>query len=84
MASFQLFSAGWVISEEPFMKKIAPWVEMLKIRASYGEVGNDIIGGRRFPYIGLVNSHPDGDYSFGEFGTNKIQVTEMVLLALLI
>lgn len=30
------------------MKKIAPWVEMLKIRASYGEVGNDIIGGRRF------------------------------------
>ncbi|UVV58320.1 TonB-dependent receptor [Bacteroides thetaiotaomicron] len=55
------------------MKKIAPWVEMLKIRASYGEVGNDIIGGRRFPYIGLVNSHPDGDYSFGEFGTNKIQ-----------
>jgi tonB-linked outer membrane protein, susC/ragA family len=45
----------------------------VKIRASYGEVGNDIIGGRRFPYIGLVNSHPDGDYSFGEFGTNKIQ-----------
>ena len=70
---FPAFSAGWVISEEPFMKKIAPWVEMLKIRASYGEVGNDIIGGRRFPYIGLVNSHPDGDYSFGEFGTNKIQ-----------
>lgn len=69
---FPAYSAGWVISEESFVKEVAPWIEMLKIRASYGEVGNDVIGGRRFPYIGLVNSHPDGDYSFGEFGTNKI------------
>lgn len=66
------------------MKKIAPWVEMLKIRASYGEVGNDIIGGRRFPYIGLVNSHPDGDYSLVNLEQTKYKVTEMVLLALLI
>lgn len=67
---FPAFSAGWVISEEPFVKKIAPWIEMLKIRASYGEVGNDVIGGRRFPYIGLVNVN--GGYNFGEFGTNFV------------
>lgn len=67
---FPAFSAGWVISEEPFIKKTAPWIEMLKIRGSYGEVGNDVIGGRRFPYIGLVNE--SSSYTFGEFGTNKI------------
>lgn len=68
---FPAFSVGWVISEEPFIKKQNSWLEMLKIRASYGEVGNDRIGGdRRFPYIGLVNTS-DG-YSFGEFGSNSI------------
>ena len=67
---FPAFSAGWVISEEPFMRKIAPWLNMLKIRGSYGEVGNDLIGGRRFPYIGLVNVN--GGYAFGEYGTNFI------------
>lgn len=69
---FPAFSAGWVISEEPFVKNIAPWIEMLKIRASYGEVGNDRIGGdRRFPYIGLVNEN--GGYAFGEFGSNFVK-----------
>lgn len=36
-------SAGWRISEEPFVKKNAPWLTNLKIRASYGEQGNDQI-----------------------------------------
>ena len=36
-------SAGWRISEEPFIKKSTPWLTNLKIRASYGEQGNDQI-----------------------------------------
>ena len=36
-------SAGWRISEEQFIKKSAPWLTNLKIRASYGEQGNDQI-----------------------------------------
>ena len=36
-------SAGWRISEEPFMKNAAPWLTNLKLRASYGEQGNDQI-----------------------------------------
>lgn len=36
-------SAGWRISEEPFMKDNLPWLTNLKIRASYGEQGNDQI-----------------------------------------
>ena len=36
-------SAGWRISEEPFIKNNWPWLTNLKIRASYGEQGNDQI-----------------------------------------
>ena len=36
-------SAGWRISEEPFIKNSTPWLTNLKIRASYGEQGNDQI-----------------------------------------
>ncbi|MDY3782795.1 MAG: TonB-dependent receptor [Candidatus Cryptobacteroides sp.] len=38
---FPSVSAGWVISKEPFFKRALPRVDMLKLRASVGEVGND-------------------------------------------
>src|SRR5690606_1428340 len=38
---FPSVSAGWVISEEGFFDKDAGTVNFLKLRASYGEVGND-------------------------------------------
>jgi TonB-linked SusC/RagA family outer membrane protein len=47
---FPSVSLGWVISNEPFLKdsKLLSW---LKVRASYGIVGNDKIGGQRFLYL---------------------------------
>ncbi|WP_245949393.1 SusC/RagA family TonB-linked outer membrane protein [Echinicola strongylocentroti] len=45
---FAFFSSGglgWNISEENFMKNLT-FVDRLKLRASYGEVGDDNIGGR--------------------------------------
>lgn len=36
-------SAGWRISEEPFVKNNVPWLTNLKLRASFGEQGNDQI-----------------------------------------
>ena len=42
-------SAGWRMSEEPFIKDNAPWLTNLKIRASFGEQGNDKID--PFQYI---------------------------------
>ncbi len=36
-------SIGWRISEEPFIKDNVEWLTNLKIRASYGEQGNDQI-----------------------------------------
>ena len=34
-------SAGWRISEEDFFKKALPAVSSLKLRASWGQLGND-------------------------------------------
>ena len=41
-------AAGWMISEEPFMKKLKEKkiVDMFKIRASIGEIGDDSAGSR--------------------------------------
>ena len=38
---FPSVSAGWSISEEPFLKKAAGWLDMLKLRVSYGTLGNN-------------------------------------------
>ena len=38
---FPAFSLGWRLSNEKFMKPAEKWLDNLKIRASYGEVGND-------------------------------------------
>lgn len=61
--AFPSFSLGWVVSQEPFMQK-QTFISHLKIRASWGKVGNDQ-SGQRFMYMPSVWS-PAGSYSFGE------------------
>ena len=39
---FPTIGAGWVVSEEDFMQDVA-WLDFLKLRASWGELGNDKI-----------------------------------------
>ena len=50
-AFFNSGAIGWMISEEPFMKTLREKhiIDMLKIRASYGEIGDDNVG-ERFLY----------------------------------
>lgn len=48
-AAFPSFSAGWVISNESFMKDIEA-INMLKIRASWGKLGNQNIGSSYYPF----------------------------------
>lgn len=63
---FPAGSIGWVISEEPFMKK-ASWIDFLKVRASYGLVGSDNVSSR-FPYLAFYGG--GSGYHFGNnFGT---------------
>ena len=40
---FPAVSAGWRISEEPFMEEARRWVDYIKLRASWGRLGNDAI-----------------------------------------
>ncbi|MDB5130508.1 MAG: outer membrane protein nutrient binding [Mucilaginibacter sp.] len=40
---FPAASAGWTISEEPFFKNALPGINSLKIRGSYGQLGNSNI-----------------------------------------
>ncbi len=65
---FPSFSVGWRISNEEFMKGTQEWLNNLKIRASYGEVGNDkySINGvlQRFLYQ-PVWTQLDNAYTFG-------------------
>ena len=63
---FPAGSIGWVISEEPFMKK-ASWIDFLKVRASYGLVGSDNVSSR-FHYLAFYGG--GSGYHFGNnFGT---------------
>lgn len=46
-AFFNSGAIGWMVSEEPLVKKLnLKWLDMLKFRASYGEIGDDNVNGR--------------------------------------
>lgn len=66
---FPAVGAGWVVSNEKFWEGMRNVVSNLKLRATYGLVGNDAIGDEndRFFYLSDVNMN-DGSkgYSFGE------------------
>lgn len=51
---FPSVAVGWVPTNYEFMKKGLPFLDFLKIRASYGTVGNDRITNKRFPYLTIV------------------------------
>lgn len=65
---FPAFSAGWVLTEEKFMKSLKPVLDYFKVRVSYGIVGNDRTSDNsRFLY--LPDSYTTGNGSFF-FGNN--------------
>jgi TonB-dependent starch-binding outer membrane protein SusC len=57
---FPSFSAGWRLEQESFLKDVS-WISGLKVRASYGTLGNERIG--NFRYVNLINAGLD--YYFG-------------------
>ena len=54
-AWFSSASLGYKISEEAFWENIKPYVPMLKIRASYGSVGNQALSSW-YPYISTIST----------------------------
>ena len=67
---FPSFSAAWRISEEPFMERSKSWLDDLKLRASWGQLGNqDALSGKQdgtSDYYPWMNTYKlDGSYPFG-------------------
>ena len=52
--SFWSIGANWMVSKEPFMQPLT-WINSLKLRADYGEVGNDASAGY-YAYQALYGS----------------------------
>lgn len=51
--NFGAIGAGWIISNEPFVKNNIPFINHAKLRASYGSTGNDQIGD--YAYLDLYS-----------------------------
>jgi len=72
---FPSASAGWAISNESFMASTTDWLDQLKLRASWGQVGNQNIGD--YKYASLISTstavsgdNPAANYDFGNAGVN--------------
>ncbi|NBB21344.1 SusC/RagA family TonB-linked outer membrane protein [Runella sp. CRIBMP] len=61
---FPSFSAGWRISNENFMAGTSKWLDNLKIRASYGTLGNQLLGNNFYPYVSTMGTG-QSPYIFG-------------------
>lgn len=59
---FPSISAGWIVSNEKFWH--VDFINQLKFRGSYGQVGNDQIGGPRFIYLTTITKNAN-TYWFG-------------------
>ena len=70
---FPAFSVGWIVSEEKFMQPLKPYLSYLKLRASYGIVGNDRVSDNsRFLYLPDVYNPNTGSFFFGN-GSSAIK-----------
>ncbi|WP_316750773.1 TonB-dependent receptor [Pedobacter gandavensis] len=66
---FPSLGAGWVVSNEKFFEPLTKVISSLKLRATFGMVGNDAIGKDedRFFYLSEVNlNNNENGYVFGE------------------
>lgn len=60
-AVFPSVAAGWLISEEEFLKGRLDWLSELKLKGSFGILGNQNVG--NYPYQNILNS--GYNYPFG-------------------
>ena len=67
---FPAAAVGWVVSNEDFLKKNRS-INYLKLRGSYGVVGNDQLPGSRFGYLQFYTVNGD-TYNFGTTQTSGV------------
>ncbi len=57
--NFWSLGGAWILSKESFMQGASEWLDMLKLKLSYGEQGNDNIG--NFMYVDMYNLAASGN-----------------------
>jgi TonB-linked SusC/RagA family outer membrane protein len=63
---FPSIGLGWALTGYQWVKDNVQWLNFLKIRATYGAVGNDrLAGDRRFPYMTLLTTGTSGVFGGG-------------------
>lgn len=67
---FPSVAAGCILSNLSWFRQKTSWLHFLKIRYSFGLVGNDQVAGLRFPYVSYIDANTPG-YSFGNYGENN-------------
>ena len=70
---FPSVSAGWRMSEESFIKDNVSWIDNLKLRVSWGKLGNQNIG--NYPYQNVLESGQN--YTFGGTLVSGIALTTL-------
>lgn len=71
---FPSFSAGWNFSKEKFMRFAEPVLQMAKLRASWGELGNQNVGNNYYPHLVAIES-VDKAYPIGnQLNTGFMQI----------
>ncbi|RZK47538.1 MAG: TonB-dependent receptor [Pedobacter sp.] len=71
MGFFPSVSVGWVASNEDFIGNALPWLSFAKVRASYGQVGNDNMNGSRFAFLTLWNGSYESQIGNDKLGWEK-------------
>lgn len=66
---FPSVSAGWRISEENFMAATRTYLDNLKIRASWGMLGNQYVGSSNYPYLSVLQAFTSGVSMIGANAT---------------
>lgn len=68
---FPAISTAWNVAEERFIKENLKWMNMFKIRYSWGKVGNDNVG-TRFPYMYTIGAPREGNvYQWADYGFDR-------------
>lgn len=66
---FPAFSGAWNISEESFVKELMPWLDMFKVRFSWGKTGSTGISDR-FPFTYNIGSSGQS-FQFADYGYDR-------------
>ncbi len=73
---FPAISAGWVPTQYKWIQEKVPFINYLKLRGSYGEVGNDRLN-VRFPYLTIIGNTGSGTWGGTGIGETTTGASDM-------